>query len=192
MEKAAPVANTAAIPNAANKILKCRNLLALREGMDLAVSVLRLSAVTLVEQPTSEMSELPSGIDTSLRRIANIRPLMVAPVWIESQIKLNAGSPALENELKAIWDRLCDEFLELDFVRQAHHAFKFDTVDALRLAIKISDRTSFSTISGLVDWLREKTGADQAPARRQDIDAPHTEAIDEPSVGSVFVSCQAG
>jgi UDP-2,3-diacylglucosamine pyrophosphatase LpxH len=105
-------------------------------------------------------AELPSGIDTSLRRIANIRPLMVAPVWIESQIKLNAGSPALENELKAIWDRLCDEFLELDFVRHADHAFKFDTVDALRLAIKISDRTSFSTISGLVDWLREKTGAE--------------------------------
>jgi hypothetical protein len=50
------------MPNAADEILKCRNLPALREGMDLPFSVLRFGVVTLVEQPASEMSELPSGI----------------------------------------------------------------------------------------------------------------------------------
>ena len=104
---------------------------------------------------------LPDGIITSLSRIANIRPLLAAPLWISSQIRLNAGSPALENELKRIWNQVSDEFIELDFVRQADKAFKFDTVDALEMAIKISDRASFATISDLVNWLRSKTSGDQ-------------------------------
>ena len=106
-------------------------------------------------------SNLPEGIVKSLRRIANIRPLLAAPLWIEAQIQRHAGSSALEDELKQIWDRICDEFLALGFVRQANKPFKFDTVDALNLAIKISNRTSFHTISELVNWLRSQTSGDE-------------------------------
>ncbi len=106
-------------------------------------------------------SDLPEGILKSLRRIANVRPLLAAPLWIETQIQKHAGSSALEDELKQIWDRICDEFLALDFVRRTNKPFKFDTADALRLAIKISNRTSFHTISELVNWVRSKTSGDE-------------------------------
>jgi len=103
--------------------------------------------------------QLPEGLLDGLRRIVNVRPVLVTPLWIENQINEHAGSPALETELKRIWDQVCDEFLNTDFVRNAHKAFKFDTVDALRLAVKITDRTSLTTINELVNWLRSNMGS---------------------------------
>ncbi|HZM21914.1 MAG TPA: hypothetical protein VFC02_09225 [Anaerolineales bacterium] len=101
-------------------------------------------------------AKLPNGIIDSLRRITNVRPALATPLWISGQIKHHAGNAALEAELKKVWDELCDEFLELDVVREEDRAFKFDMVDALQLAIKISKRTSFSTINDIVMWVRDK------------------------------------
>ncbi|HKY55302.1 MAG TPA: hypothetical protein VJM08_13385 [Anaerolineales bacterium] len=100
--------------------------------------------------------ELPKGIVDSLRRITNIRPALATPLWISGQIKRHAGNANLEIELKEVWDKLCDEFLELEVVREEDRAFKFDMVDALQLAIKISRRTSFNTINDIVMWVRDK------------------------------------
>jgi hypothetical protein len=103
--------------------------------------------------------DLPPGILESLRRLVNIRPVLATPLWISSQIRRHAGSPALEGELKRIWDRVCDEFLELDFVRGQNRAFQLDMVDVLNMAIKISDRASFNTINELVNFVRDKLGS---------------------------------
>jgi UDP-2,3-diacylglucosamine pyrophosphatase LpxH len=101
-------------------------------------------------------NELPVGIIDSLRRITNIRPALAAPLWISGQIKAYAGGPALENELKEVWDRIAEEFLQLDFIRQMDKAFEFDIVDAMELFVKISRHASFSTINDAVVWMREK------------------------------------
>jgi len=101
-------------------------------------------------------NELPAGIIDSLRRITNIRPALAAPLWISGQIKAHTGNLAMENELKAVWDKIAEEFLQLDFVRQADKAFQFDIVDALELLINISGHASFSTINDVVVWVREK------------------------------------
>ena len=101
-------------------------------------------------------SELPPALVDSLRRLVNIRPALAAPLWISGQLKRHAGSDVLEGELKNIWDDLCDEFLQLNFVHQANKAFKFDIVDALEMVVKISRRTSFTTINDFVVWIRDK------------------------------------
>ena len=100
--------------------------------------------------------KLPLGIVDSLRRITNVRPALAAPLWISGQIKRHAGSAALEAELKNVWDDICEEFLQLDVVRQEDKAFQFDVVDALEIAIKISGRTSFQTINDIVLWARNR------------------------------------
>lgn len=99
---------------------------------------------------------LPRGVIDSLRRITNIRPALATPLWISGQIRRYAESAALENELKKVWDDLCDEFLQLDVVREQDKAFRFDIVDALELVLKISKRTSFETLDDLVVWVRNK------------------------------------
>jgi UDP-2,3-diacylglucosamine pyrophosphatase LpxH len=105
-------------------------------------------------------NQLPAGVIDSLGRITNVRPALATPLWISGQIKRYAESAALETQLKKLWDDLCDEFLELDVVREQDRAFKFDLVDALQLLIKISKRTSFSTINDIVIWVRDRLQED--------------------------------
>lgn len=105
-------------------------------------------------------NEIPAALVDSLRRLVNVRPVLAAPLWISGQLKRHAGSAALESELKRVWDDLCDEFLQLDVVRQADKAFKLDVVDALEMIVKISRRASFNNINDLVIWIREKIWRD--------------------------------
>ena len=110
--------------------------------------------------------DLPAGIVDSLRRLTNIRPVLATPLWISGQIKNYAGSNALEDDLKKVWDDICDEFLQIDYVREADKAFRPDIVDAMQLIVKISKRASFSTINELVIWLHDALeGGVQSSAR---------------------------
>ena len=99
---------------------------------------------------------LPEGIVDSLRKIGNIRPVLASPLWISGQIRQFANEHHIEAELKKVWDEIADEFLQLDFVREADKAFKFDIVDAMQLIVKLSGRASFSTIDDIVIWMRKK------------------------------------
>jgi UDP-2,3-diacylglucosamine pyrophosphatase LpxH len=100
--------------------------------------------------------QLPRGVIDSLRRITNVRPALATPLWISGQIRRYAESAALEKDLKKVWDDLCDQFLQLDFVRELDKSFRFDIVDALELVLKISKRTSFETLDELVLWVHNK------------------------------------
>jgi UDP-2,3-diacylglucosamine pyrophosphatase LpxH len=101
-------------------------------------------------------SELPLALVDSLRKLTNIRPALVAPLWISGQIKQHSPSRSMETQLKKIWDNMGQEFLNVDFVRQADKAFKFDMVDGLQLILGISRRTSFKQINDVVVWARNK------------------------------------
>ena len=100
--------------------------------------------------------KLPPGVIDSLRRITNVRPALATPLWVSGQIRRHAESAALEKELKKVWDDLCDQFLQLDAVREQDKAFKFDIVDALQLVLKISKRASFQTLDDIVVWVHNK------------------------------------
>jgi hypothetical protein len=95
-------------------------------------------------------NELPPGIVDSLRKLVNVRPALATSLWISGQIKRYAGNPALEEELKRVWDDICDEFLESPFVRSKDRPFLPDAVDFLEGAIKISQVISFPTLNSLV------------------------------------------
>lgn len=101
-------------------------------------------------------NDLPPGVVDSLRRITNVRPALATPLWISGQLKHHAQSAALEAELKKVWDDICDDFLQLDVVREQDKAFQFDIVDALQLVIKISKRTSFETLNDIVLWVHNR------------------------------------
>lgn len=100
--------------------------------------------------------ELPIGIIDSLRRITNVRPALATPLWISGQIRRHAGNTALEVELKKVWDDLCDQFLQLEAVREQDRAFQFDMVDAMQVLLKISKRASFETLNDIVIWVHDR------------------------------------
>jgi hypothetical protein len=98
--------------------------------------------------------DVPPDLVDSLRAITNIRPPLATPLWISGQISLHAGSPALEKDLKQIWDRIADEFLELEFVRHSDQRFRIDVVKAMGMIVKVTRHMSFDTLRGILNWVR--------------------------------------
>jgi len=100
-------------------------------------------------------ADLPAGIIDSLRELVNVRPVLATPLWISGQLRQNNVPASAQKKLKAVWDELAEQFLDLPIVREADRKFKFDLVDGLELLIRLSKRTSFQTIDEIVVWLRE-------------------------------------
>lgn len=113
-------------------------------------------ATEVVNKYPEALARMP-GMDPvvvdNLRRITNVRPALATPIWVGGQIRTLAMENKLnrvgENELKKVWDRLAEEFLQLDFVKQMDKAFKFDIVDKLQAVVKITKLVSLETIEKL-------------------------------------------
>lgn len=118
-----------------------------------AVEVLNRFPVIVAQEVGDD---LPAALLDSLRMLTNVRPALATSLWITGQIRQHAGSSALEHKLKKIWDQITDEFLQVDFVREADKAFQFDLVDAMELVVHVSKQASFKTISDVMMWVREK------------------------------------
>jgi hypothetical protein len=99
--------------------------------------------------------DLPPGSLDNLHDLVNVRPVLATPLWIGSQLKQNAIGQMEQKKLKDLWNEMCDDFLALPFVQEHNKPFKWDVVDDLKLAIRITDRFSFKTIDEIVVWARK-------------------------------------
>jgi len=100
---------------------------------------------------------LPRECTDGLKEIDNVRPLLVVPVWIDGLLRRTCADPSMTKKLKQIWDKLADNFLNLNFVRQRDSLFNlFDAVDKLEWALKFSRGVSLNNLSRLLSWIKEK------------------------------------
>ena len=104
--------------------------------------------------------DLDTKIVDNLRHITNVRPALATPLWISGQISRLASENIIQGfsdkDLKRIWDDLCDQFLDLDFVKSKDQAFKFDIIDKMQVAIKISKVISLETLDNLIYRLQHR------------------------------------
>ncbi len=100
--------------------------------------------------------ELPPGLIDSLRELVNVRPMLATPLWISGHLHQNNIPPSVQQELRKLWNGMCDEFLALPFVQGYNKPFKLNIVDGLELAIKITEGMSFQTLDEIVTWIRKK------------------------------------
>ena len=105
-------------------------------------------------------NEIPANLLEQLRQLTNVRPVLAVPLWISSCIEQYSESKALIGKLKSLWDGMTDEFLDSDFLRQQNKPFKFDTVDAMKLVLKLSNKASFQTIDDVIIWMRAQLWED--------------------------------
>ncbi|MDX9990572.1 MAG: hypothetical protein RBS68_00860 [Anaerolineales bacterium] len=146
---------------------KGRNAAAL--GDVFAVEMLNRYPVEVARQLGTQ---LPLALVDSLRKLTNIRPALATPLWISGQIKQHAPSLSMETQLKRIWDEMGQEFLNIDFVRQADKSFQFDMVDGLQLILGISRRASFKRINDVVMWVRDKMWGGQISYAKYALNEP--------------------
>ncbi|NQU21317.1 MAG: hypothetical protein HQ567_08550 [Candidatus Nealsonbacteria bacterium] len=102
--------------------------------------------------------DLPAATILGLREIDHVRPLLLIPVWIDGLLERTCVRPATRKRVKTVWDRLADEFLQLDFVRQHDTLNPLDSVDGLQRALKFSKRLSVGWASATAEWLHGLRG----------------------------------
>jgi UDP-2,3-diacylglucosamine pyrophosphatase LpxH len=108
---------------------------------------------------TEELGDdLPESTLLGLRELDNIRPLMLVPVWIDGLLERSCPSLAVRKRVKAIWDRLADEFLEMPFVRQRESLSSDSQIDELARLLKFTTRISLGWASRIVTWLQSLRG----------------------------------
>ncbi len=103
-----------------------------------------------------QLPDLPKKVIENLRALSHVRPALATSLWVSSQIKHNNLSDDVQNQIKSLWEKMGDEFLALDVVRDFDERFEFDSVDKLELALEISKRASFQTINDFALWVQDK------------------------------------
>jgi UDP-2,3-diacylglucosamine pyrophosphatase LpxH len=100
--------------------------------------------------------ELPAPLLAGLNELANVRPSLLVPVWIDTLLK-NMKIPAPQaKRVKAIWDELANAFLQLDFVRDKDTIRPFDAVDVLEIVLKLYDNVSLDTAAKAIRFIEDK------------------------------------
>ncbi|MBC8351435.1 MAG: hypothetical protein H8E66_05580 [Planctomycetes bacterium] len=105
-------------------------------------------------------NDLPQSVINGLRELDHIRPILLAPVWIEGLLERSNVRPAVRKEIKRTWDRLADEFLHLSLVQDQDSWSAFDIVDGLERALKFSKRLSLGWAGKVTSWLHSLRGSE--------------------------------
>ena len=106
-------------------------------------------------------NDLPEATILGLRELDNVRPSLLAPVWIDGLLERTCALPAARKQVKVIWDRLVDQFLQLDFVRAQDSLSPFDMVSNLERVLKFSKRLSLGWSSAIVEFWQKLRGRDE-------------------------------
>ncbi len=88
--------------------------------------------------------------------LGNITPSLVAPVWINSLLERYRVSRKHAAQIKAIWDSLADNVLDLDFVKKQDTIHPVDPVDIIQAVLKFSKLMRFDSVSDLTAWVYDR------------------------------------
>jgi len=84
------------------------------------------------------------------------------PVWIDGLLERTCPHAATRKEVKLVWDRLADEFLDHPFVRRRDTWCPLDIIDGLQQALKFSRRLSVGWAARIAKWVFQLRGAASA------------------------------
>lgn len=102
--------------------------------------------------------DLPDAACAGLREIDNVRPLLLAPVWVDGLLERTCSLPEMRKRVKQIWDRLADRFFELPFVRRRDTWNPNDMVDRMQRVLKFSRRLSVGWAADLLEFVNGLRG----------------------------------
>lgn len=103
--------------------------------------------------------KLPPPCVDGLKEIDNVRPTLIAPVWVNATLQRTCQDPRLVKQVKQIWDDLVDDFLDLPFVCDHDNKTNpLDSVDKLEWVLKFSKGVSTKFASRVVTWIQDRLG----------------------------------
>ncbi len=132
------------------------------------VIVIELVNRFALEVETQLANDLPASTVLGLREIDNVRPSVLIPVWIDGLLERTCPTASMRKQMKRVWDRLVDEFLAIEFVRQRDTWSPIDLVDGLRSALKFSKRLSVGWASSVASGSTASAGPSDPPTPARD------------------------
>jgi hypothetical protein len=116
--------------------------------------------------------ELSPATILGLRELDNIRPLLMAPVWIDGLLARTCPLPHGRMRVKEVWDELVDRFLALAFVRMQQKKGAHNLVDRLAEVLKFSKRVPIGWASKIAGLLGEMRGQQDESYYRHSLAEP--------------------
>lgn len=109
------------------------------------------------EVKSSMKNSLSPECVAGLNEIDNVRPLMMAPVWVAGLLRRACPDPRQRRQVEEIWNGLVDNFLRIPFVRNRVASRRgFMTEEKLRLGLRLSKRVLRPEAGKLLLFLHEK------------------------------------
>lgn len=99
--------------------------------------------------------DLPEDCLRGLEQIDHVRPLLLAPLWVDSLLRRTGVEEPLAEQVKRLWDGVAERFLSLGFVRDCARRLPPLTLDKLALALKFSKGVSLRLLAQLFSWFSE-------------------------------------
>jgi len=94
--------------------------------------------------------ELSEPTLAGLAELDDLRPMLLAPAWIDNVLETTCNSATMRSRVRSIWDRLVDQLLESTAVRSREAWNPVDLVDGLAEALMFrrGSRTSNRLLNG--------------------------------------------
>ena len=103
-------------------------------------------------------ADLPMATLVGLRELDNLRPILLAPQWIDSLLERTCPRASQRQRIKQLWDQQAEEFLSLPFVRSGAVWNANELIDGLAGALKFSQRSSAGWAAKTIRWLETLRG----------------------------------
>jgi len=114
---------------------------------------------------------IPEECIEGISAIDDVRPILLIPVWLHGLLERTCKTKKQRRKVKAIWNGLAEEFLELDFVRKRDRWAPWDEVSRLKFALLFSREMSIPVVGDVASWARRVYSGD---------DESHENAFREP------------
>lgn len=110
--------------------------------------------------------QISPALLAATHQITNVRPLLAAPIWLHNQVRSSTTPLSMENKFKSIWNSVIDDFLKLDAVHTRLDQLRGGELNALRLLLMVTQRTSFQQLADVTNWMQKKMlGSERSIAR---------------------------
>jgi UDP-2,3-diacylglucosamine pyrophosphatase LpxH len=111
-----------------------------------------------LERPVA--GDLPAAAIAALAEMDHIRPLLLAPVWLDQLLERTVPNHSLRKTVKRIWDATADVLLQLEVVRSRDRWSPLNLIDGLSGALKFSRRETAGWTGRVGRWLQQIRGAE--------------------------------
>lgn len=107
-----------------------------------------------------------AGFLDGMDELVNVRPLLLAPAWVQGLLRRHEIPQATADKVKEIWNDVADKALAEPYVQEQDSWSPFDTVDLLETTLRFTKLLSFHSLSELLSWIQSKLwGGDSSFAK---------------------------